>query len=132
MDQFEKACEDVNKEYENDGMVVNENCIEWIRGSTIATISIVQGRLKSKIRKYAEEYPDLFQIVSERDGVIVAHIPTKSIRITHVTPRELSEEKREAARERLAAYREEKRLRQEAETADKDAFGEDEEGQRNT
>jgi len=108
MNEFEKACEKADEDY--DGMMANENAIEWLRGSAVATITTCQVRYINRLKKYAKEYPDLFEIVSERDGVVVAHIPVKSIKITHVTPREMSEEEKELARERLAMYREQKAL----------------------
>jgi len=108
MDIFEKAC----MEAEPDDMpayLSNENCIEWIRGSQTATVTLCQKRLINKVKKYAEKYPDEFEIISERNGVIVAHIPRKSIKIQHYEPREMPEEFRLAARERLALARKERK-----------------------
>ena len=110
MNEFEQSMAEANREYEGAGVMENENCIEWLRGSNVATVTVVQQRLKNRIRLYAEKYPEQFQIISERNGVIVAHIPAAAIRIQQATPREMSEEQKEAARERLAAYREEKKL----------------------
>ena len=47
-------------------MMANENCIEWLKGDTVATVSLCQKKLQNKIRKYAESYPELFQIEEER------------------------------------------------------------------
>ena len=101
-------------------MMVNENCIEWLRGDTVATVSLCQKKLQNKIRKYAEDYPELFQIEAERDGVMVAHIPAACVKITYVSPREMSDEMREAARERLALYREEKKMKEALEKEEKE------------
>lgn len=123
MTDFEKASNDVNAEFEGSGLLDTENCIEWLRGSTVATVTLVQKKHQNRIRRYAEKYPDLFQIVSERGGVMLAHIPTRSIRIQYVTPTELSEEEKEAARERLELYRreaEERRLLEKEEAQEED------------
>ena len=93
-------------------MMANENCIEWLKGDTVATVSLCQKKLQNKIRKYAESYPELFQIEEERDGVMVAHIPVGCVKITYISPREMSEEAKEAARERMEAYWEEKRMQE--------------------
>lgn len=102
MNEFEKACEEVEKRsYESDC----ENAIEWIRDSDIATVTFSQGRFITKIRKLAEKYPDEVQIVAEnkkRDGnvsSIVAHIPTRYIQISN-RKRDLSEEDRKVLSER--------------------------------
>lgn len=134
MTEFEKASNAVNKD-ETGNMLMNENCIEWLKGSTVATVSICQKKMINKIRKYAEEYPDLFQIVSEKDGVVVAHIPISAIRITHVSRREMSESEKEAAKERLALAREQRQLnkqleKEEEERAAEEARLEEEEAKR--
>ena len=100
-------------------MMANENCIEWLKGDTVATVSLCQKKLMNKIRKYSEQYPDLFQIEEERDGVMVAHIPVGCVKITYISPREMSEEAREAARERLESYWEEKRMQEKLEEEEK-------------
>ena len=113
MNIFEQASDAVDKEYIIGDMMTCENCIEWIRGSNIATVSFTQIRYINKIKKYAKQFPNLFEIVAEKDGVLVAHIPVRSVKIQYVTPREMSEDEKELARERLAMYREQKKLDEE-------------------
>lgn len=99
MNEFEKACSEVEKERNYN--YSQENAIEWIRNSDIATVTFSQGRYITKIRKLAEKYPDDVQIRSEnKDGSIVAHIPVSYIKINN-SKRELSEEERKAIGERL-------------------------------
>jgi hypothetical protein len=86
-----------------------ENNIEFLRDAETATCSFSQGRYISKIRKLAEKYPDECEIVAEnKDGSIVAHFPVKWIQITKREGREMTEEEKEAAAERLRLYRERK------------------------
>ena len=40
MNDFEKACEEVNKDYTSE----KENVIEWIKNSDVATVTFTQGR----------------------------------------------------------------------------------------
>ncbi len=81
-----------------------ENNIEFTQNSQTATVYFAQGRYIGKIKKLKERYPDEVEIAVENpDGSIVAHIPTKWIKISPCK-REISEEQREAARERLAKY----------------------------
>ena len=83
---------------------VNENVIEFLRDSKTATVTFCQGRYVSKIKKLAEEYPEDVQITYENpDGSIVAHVPTKWVKVS--APRKMTEEQREMFAERLAQYR---------------------------
>ena len=94
MNEFEKASDAI--ENDRDYRVNNENVIEFLRGATTATVSFSQGRFISKIKKLAEKYPDEVEIVAEnKDGSIVAHIPTHYIKISNLK-KDLSEEEREA------------------------------------
>lgn len=81
-----------------------ECCIEWIRNSKTATVTF-PGNTKyaSKIKKLSEEYPDQVKIRYEnKDNSIVATIPTKFVKIA--APRKVSEEQKEAMRERMKQF----------------------------
>ena len=81
----------------------NENVIEWLRDEERATVTFTQGRMKTRIKKLAEERPNECRILAENaDGSIVAHIPTKWIRVS--PPKQVSEEQREKARERFNSF----------------------------
>lgn len=83
---------------------LKENAIEFYKGDKRATVSFSQGKYISRIKKLKEKYPDDVEIVAENpDGSLYAHIPTKWIKIN--PPKEMSEEQKEAARERLANLR---------------------------
>ena len=80
---------------------MNENCIEFMKNADMATVTFCQGKYITKIRKLAERFPDECDIVAENeDGSIMAHIPTKWIKINNVQ-REMSEEERMAVAERF-------------------------------
>lgn len=81
-----------------------ENVIEWLRDSKTATLTICQGRYKSKIEKLAEQYPDEVQILQRNeDGSILVKVPTNYIKISR--PKQVSEEQRIESARRLAFYR---------------------------
>lgn len=77
---------------------MNENVIEFLRNEPVATVTFSQGKYITKIRKLAEKFPEECQITHEnKDGSIVAHIPTKWIKINNPQRVMTEEEKRMAA-----------------------------------
>lgn len=109
MKEFEQASNEIEQGRSYEFEV--ENCIEFIKGSTTATVTFTQGRYISKIEKLAKRFPDEVKIChrnynsSGNISSIVAHIPVKAIKINLTT---MSEEQREASRERFAKLREDK------------------------
>lgn len=85
--------------------MVNEFCIEWTRSSKTATVTAPNNTsIKNKIVKLAQEKPEEVQIIAEnKDGSILAHVPTKYVRIS--PPRQISEEERERLRIQLEKAR---------------------------
>lgn len=70
-----------------------ENVIEFVQDSKTATVTFCQGRYISRIKDLAEKKPDKCQITAtNKDGSIVAHIPTAWIRIN--PSREYSDEQK--------------------------------------
>ena len=86
-----------------------ENAIEFYADEKTATVSFTQGRYITRIKKLAEKNPDECRIIEEnKDGSIVAHIPTKWVKISaNKTTRVLTGEEKMAGAERLRRYREE-------------------------
>ena len=72
--------------------MVNEFCVEWTRSSKTATVTAPNNTsIKNKIVKLAQEKPEEVQIIAEnKDGSILAHVPTKYVKIS--PPRQISEE----------------------------------------
>ena len=100
MTAFERAAEEVDSEiYTGEG--VQENCIEWIRGSQTATVTFPRSRFTTRITKLAELYPDEVQICHvNKDGSIVAHIPVEYVAIRKPKKMNYTEEQLEVLRER--------------------------------
>ena len=79
---------------------MNENVIEFLRNAEVATVTFCQGRYISRIKELAKEKPDECQIIVEnKDGSIMAHIPTEWIKIN--PKKELSEETKAMLADRL-------------------------------
>lgn len=76
-----------------------ENVIEFLYNEKTATCTFTQGRYISRIKELAEKKPDKCIITAvNKDGSIVAHIPTSWIRIN--PDKELTDEQRAAMGER--------------------------------
>lgn len=85
-----------------------ENCLEWLNGQDVITCTISQKKFRNKLLKMAELYPDDVKIEAMNDGVtILVKIPLKYLSIRK--PRELSEEEKRKAAERLKAFRKTKK-----------------------
>ena len=77
-----------------------ENTICFIRNAPVAEVYFTQGRYISKIKELADKYPDEVKIKKiNKSGSIIAYIPTSYIKINRAKL-ELSDEDREALRER--------------------------------
>lgn len=86
--------------YSND-----ENCIEFLNNQHSITVSFCMPKWINKVKKLKEEYPDDVKIIAEnKDGSICAKLPVKFLKIS--APRKVSEEQRQAARERFKKIRE--------------------------
>lgn len=80
---------------------MKENNIEWLNGQQTVTVTLSQGKFINKVKKLAEQREDVEIVAENKDGSICAHLPLKFIKIS--APRQLTEEQRERARERLLA-----------------------------
>ena len=90
----------------------NENMIEFISGTRSATVTFTNRKHISRIKQLYEERGDEFRYYHEnKDGSVCAKIPLKWIKVNAGskpgtrTKREMTEEQKEALRERLAAGR---------------------------
>ena len=81
---------------------MNEFAINWIKGADYAEVTVPSGTAqKSKLLKYAEERPEeVNHVIVNKDGSMVCHVPVSFIKVS--PPRKVSDEQREAARERFA------------------------------
>lgn len=106
LNQFEDVC--AANEPEDLVDYSGESVIEWLRGDKEITVSFPNATKEcNRILAYAEQYPDEVKITHQNpDGSIVARIPKKYLRITRPAERELTEEQKAAAIERLQKARE--------------------------
>lgn len=82
-----------------------ENSIYWCNGEKTVEVTFSATRYINKIKKLHEEHPDEFvNYIENKDGSVFARIPSKWIKVNY--PRQVSDEQREAARERLSRVRE--------------------------
>lgn len=82
---------------------MKENNIEWLNGQQTVTVTLSQGRFINKVKKLAETHEDVQIVAENSDGSICAHLPLKFIKIS--APRQMTEEQKEQARERLLAHK---------------------------
>ena len=86
----------------------NENAVEWLDNRQKATVTLHGGRLKNRVLRLAEEYPDEVEIRREPDengGFLVAKIPAKWVKITPPRRLELTDEQKEGLMVRLGITR---------------------------
>lgn len=88
---------------------MNEFAIEWIKGRDYAGVTVPSGTAwKSKLMRYAKERPEDVKLMAENaDGSAFFHVPVNYIKCS--PPRQLSEEQKEAARQRLQEMRDKKK-----------------------
>ena len=86
-----------------------ENNIEFLRNQQTATVCFSQGRFINKIKALKEKYPDDVNIcVENEDGSIVAHIPTRWVKIAPPRQVDITEERKEELRQQLERARAER------------------------
>ena len=82
---------------------MRENNIEWLNGQQTVTVTLSQAKFINKVKRLAEQHEGVRIVAENSDGSICAHLPLSFIKIS--APRQLTEEQREQARERLLAHR---------------------------
>ncbi len=67
---------------------LKENNIEWYTGSDRCLVSFTQKKFINRIKRMAENFPELVEIVAENaDGSLTARIPLRAIHLTIYTPK---------------------------------------------
>ena len=65
---------------------LKENCIEWLNGQDVVSVTLSQKRLISRVKKMAEKHPNLVTILAENeDGSIFAKLPLKSVKLSIIS-----------------------------------------------
>lgn len=86
-----------------------ENVIEFLNGQKRTTVTLSQGRYKTRVEKLAKERPDECKILARNlDGTILAHVPTSWVKISPPRKVEMSEDRKEELRKQLANARNKK------------------------
>ena len=87
--------------------VMNEFCIEWIKGEKKASVTAPNAsRIKGKVLKLAESHPDEVDYIINKDGSIFAHVPVDWVKISPPTKMNLTEEEKQKRAERMRKVRE--------------------------
>jgi len=86
-------------------MEYSENVIEWLTNDDHIAVTFSQKKYINKIKKFAKEDKNVY-LVENEDGSVFARLPIRYLKLNK--PRSISDEQREAARQRLTKYREEK------------------------
>ena len=92
-----------------------ETCFNYV-DKDHAFFSSDEKRWINKIRKLKEQNPDDIRVIAEpetNDGCIYVELPASWLRIVPKQKREMTEEKKEELRERLATLRDRKNSRTE-------------------
>jgi hypothetical protein len=78
----------------------HENSIEFMNGQKTMTVTFCAKRWINKVMKLYEKRPEDIEIIAENpDGSICARLPVSYLKLS--APREMTDEQRQAARERL-------------------------------
>ena len=83
---------------------LRENVIEWIDGMDTVSVTVTQRKYINKIKKLAQKHDEVDIVKENEDGTLFAHVPLSYIKIS--APRQMSEEQRIQAGERLKVLRE--------------------------
>lgn len=80
-----------------------ENMVEWLTGQRHIGVTLTDPVYIRKVKELAKKYPDKVKIKAiNEDGSIFAHLPKSALKIS-IIKRELSEEQKKAASERMRA-----------------------------
>ena len=81
---------------------MNENVIEWLTNDDHIAVTFSQKKYVNKVKKFAKE-DDRIYLVENDDGSVFARLPIRYLKLNK--PRTVSDEQREAARQRLTSAR---------------------------
>ena len=83
-----------------------ETVFEHLDGKDTWTVSTDERTWKNRLAKLAEQNPAEVECVAvNRDGSVMYHIPASWLRLRPPVKRNMTEEQKQAARDRLNAYR---------------------------
>ena len=86
----------------------HENAVEWIAGQRTCTVTLWTGRQQNRVVSLCKKHPDKAKVIAwpeENGGYLYARIPLTWLRFAAPTTREMTEEEKAAATERLKLAR---------------------------
>lgn len=96
------------------GFSCMDNCIEWTKNDQTVSFTFTQGKMIKKIESLALKYPDTVKIlVRNEDGSVYGKMPRKALHLYLTETKEMTEEQKQAARDRLSAMRNKKGITKE-------------------
>ena len=90
---------------------IKEMNVNWLGIDDMVSVTAYQKKMINQLMKLAEAHPDEVRVVAvNKDGTTVVHLPKKYVHVSfgERAKREMSEEQRAAAAERLKKAREKK------------------------
>lgn len=90
---------------------IREFNVNWVDCDDMVSVTMYEKKYMNQINKLAEKHPDEIRIVAgNKDGTMVAHLPKKFVHVnfSERTKREMDEDQRAAAAERLKVARQKK------------------------
>ena len=90
---------------------IREMNVNWVDVDDMVSVTAYQKKMINQLIKLAEDHPDEVRIVAVNDdGTTVVHLPKKYVHVSFYesSKREMSEEQKAAAAERLKKAREKK------------------------
>ena len=90
---------------------IKEMNVNWLDIDDMVSVTAYQKKMINQLMKLAEVHPDEVRVVAvNKDGTTVVHLPKKYVHVSfgERAKREMSEEQRVAAAERLKKAREKK------------------------
>lgn len=80
---------------------MDENVIEWVNGEAGIVLTLSQKKYINRVRRLAKQHPSEVTMYDNPDGTVYATMPLSYLKLT--APREVSDEQREAARQRFSS-----------------------------
>ena len=87
----------------------NETALDHLGGSNYWGVSTGEMKWKNRLAKLRAEHPDEVKLIAEnKDGSVFYHVPNKWVKISPPKKSNMTEEQKDAVRERFAAARQAK------------------------
>lgn len=91
------------------GIDTRDNTIEWLKHDKVVSFTLTQPKFINKVEELAKKFPNDVKILYRNaDGSVYGKMPRRALHIFMNETRELSDEEKEAARQRFAKAREAK------------------------